>query len=516
MKNACTLFFLIISVSIFSQIPSYYNDVNLTLKGKDLKDELATKIISTHTNTLSYTPGVWEALKKTDQDPKNASKVVLLYGWNDAITNNLNKRTRNKNKKGGGLGSWNREHTYPKSLATPNLGTSGAGADAHNLRPCDTKKNSSRSNKKFEDGKGYSKITANGNWYPGDEWKGDVARMMLYMYLRYGNQTLPKNIGIGKRNKSDANMVDLFLKWNAEDPVSELELQRNPILEKIQGNRNPFIDNPAFATLIWGGPIAENRFKSKKQQKTTNSIRLFSNNLNTNTIRLNWNVPITAGIVGYNIYRNNKKIATSKTKKITVSGLNANTSYKFYIKAYDYKGEICAKSNYITVKTSSKKKDKKKLASDLIISEYVEGTYYNKALEIANFTGKTVNLSNYSLKKATNGSGKFSSKLSLNGLLKNGAVLVIANTKAIASILSKSDITNKNVLNFNGNDAIALFKKNKLIDVIGNASSNSNYAKNVSLRRKSTVTKPNNSYVLTEWETLKVDTYNGLKKHHIQ
>jgi endonuclease I len=50
----------------------------------------------------------------------------------------------------------------------------------------------------------------------------------------------------------------MFLEWNAEDPVSAFEMQRQEIIEGAQGNRNPFIDNPYFATLIWDGPEAEN------------------------------------------------------------------------------------------------------------------------------------------------------------------------------------------------------------------------------------------------------------------
>ena len=52
-------------------------------------------------------------------------------------------------------------------------------------------------------------------------------------------------------------MPDVFLEWNIEDPVSDYELQRNPVLESMQGNRNPFIDNPYLATKIWGGNDAE-------------------------------------------------------------------------------------------------------------------------------------------------------------------------------------------------------------------------------------------------------------------
>ena len=123
---------LIASISVFSQVPSYYNDVNLNQSGASLKNALSTKIISTHTTNLSYTPGIWNALKQSDLDPNNNSKVVLIYGYSDTDGNYVTDRTRSKDANGGSAGTqWNREHVYPKSLGNPNLGTSGAGADAH-------------------------------------------------------------------------------------------------------------------------------------------------------------------------------------------------------------------------------------------------------------------------------------------------------------------------------------------------------------------------------------------------
>jgi hypothetical protein len=76
---------------------------------------------------------------------------------------------------------------------------------------------------------------------------------------------LPKNVGVGSTLAIDANMIDLFLQWNADDPVSAMEDQRNTYLGNAnnfygQGNRNPFIDNPYLATRIWGGPAAQNRW----------------------------------------------------------------------------------------------------------------------------------------------------------------------------------------------------------------------------------------------------------------
>ncbi|CAM1371160.1 conserved protein of unknown function [Tenacibaculum soleae] len=249
------------SFNIPAELTSYYSGVDFTLTGAALKDELATKITSTHTTFLTYTPGVWEAVKKSDLDPSDNSKVLLIYGYNDTDGDYVTDRSRSKNANGGSQGTeWNREHVYPKSLGNPNLGTAGAGSDAHHLRPSDIRMNSNRSNKKFINGSGTAAAVSNG-WYPGDEWKGDVARMMMYMYLRYGNQCLPKNVAIGTVNASDSNMIELLLQWNAQDPVSDFEKNRNNVIAEEQGNRNPMIDNPYLATVIWGGTTANNTWE---------------------------------------------------------------------------------------------------------------------------------------------------------------------------------------------------------------------------------------------------------------
>lgn len=249
------------SFNIPSELVAYYNNVDFTLVGSLLKDELATTIISTQTTSLRYTPGVWEALKKSDLDATDNTKVVLIYGYDNADGDYVTDRTRDKTLNGGNAGTeWNREHVYPKSLGTPNLGTSGPGSDAHHLRPCDITFNSRRGNKKFAAGSGNADDVL-GGWYPGDEWKGDVARMMMYMYLRYGNQCLPKNAVIGTEVVSDTNMINLLLEWNVEDPVSDFEKNRNNIIKDEQGNRNPFIDNPYLATVIWSGSKAKNTWE---------------------------------------------------------------------------------------------------------------------------------------------------------------------------------------------------------------------------------------------------------------
>ena len=81
---------------------------------------------------------------------------------------------------------------------------------------------------------------------------------MMYMYIRYDDQCLPPYVGYGDSSLTQDDMIDLFLKWNVEDPVSDFEreeihIMKTQIHSAAQGNRNPFIDNPYLATRIWGG-----------------------------------------------------------------------------------------------------------------------------------------------------------------------------------------------------------------------------------------------------------------------
>ncbi|NPA43241.1 MAG: T9SS type A sorting domain-containing protein [Chlorobi bacterium] len=261
----------------YAQIPPYYNDVDLTLRGAALKDELAAKIISTHTNYIDYDQ-LWWVLKLTDEVPYDTTRVFLIYGWENGTDGDChNDLTRDKDANGGSASrcEWNREHVFPRSLAEPDLGSSGAGSDPHHVRACDVSMNGRRGNKKFIDASGHAG-TVNGDfWYPGDQWKGDVARIIMYLYLRYGTQCLPRYVGEGNPVSSDPDMVDFFLEWNAEDPPSETERRRNAVLENLQGNRNPFIDNPYLATLIWGGPPAQDTWNLDVSAVSLAGVRIY-------------------------------------------------------------------------------------------------------------------------------------------------------------------------------------------------------------------------------------------------
>ncbi|MGV9003676.1 endonuclease [Flavobacterium sp.] len=303
-KNFTLLLLLLLSVS-FAQngapATPYYNSFNWSLTGSNLKNALATKITTTHTKLLTYTPGVWNALKEVDLDPTNTANVLLVYGWeNGSDADATNDRTRAKDDNGGSNGQWNREHIFAQALGNPALGQDGPGADAHMLRACDVQRNGARSNKLYANSTGNSGNIGS-NWYPGDEWKGDVARIIMYMYLHYGNQCLPSYVVVGSPVTSDANMLDTLLQWNSEDPVSQNEDNRNTYLGNAnnaygQGNRNPFIDNPYLATVIWGGPIAQNRWPSIYLSTPTfdleNAISIYPNPTNNGSITIDSEVEL--------------------------------------------------------------------------------------------------------------------------------------------------------------------------------------------------------------------------------
>ncbi|MEO9569559.1 MAG: endonuclease [Polaribacter sp.] len=371
MKRLCTFWAILCFTTISFAQQNYYNDVNLNLTGIDLKDALATKIINTHTRFLTYDQ-VWYASKATDVNPLNSNQVLLIYGWEDGTDSDVtNNRERGINANSGSVGDWNREHVFSRSLGDPNLGEVGPGSDAHHLRPADVQRNSSRGNRKFSNSSGNSGATTESyidaldgsnslGWYPGDEWKGDVARMIMYMYVRYGDRCLPTNVGLGDNSNTPDDMIDLFLQWNVEDPVSNFEKLRNTYHEnttntEAQGNRNPFIDNPRLATRIWGGSDAEDIwgiYTSNDTEVPTIPTNLSASNITTFSVDISWSASTdNVAVTSYDVYIDGKlKINTTNTST-TISGLDSNTSYSISVLAKDIANNKSLQSSAINVTT---------------------------------------------------------------------------------------------------------------------------------------------------------------------
>ncbi|MDX2598459.1 endonuclease [Streptomyces caniscabiei] len=224
----------------------YKNAVGKT--GTALKSSLHT-IISANVSKISYS-AVWDALKVTDQDPNNSSNVLLLYSG----------VSRSKSLNGGDVGDWNREHTWAKSHG--DFGEAiGPGTDLHHLRACDVQVNSIRGNLDFDNG-GSTVANGGGSTVDSDSFapraadRGDVARIILYMAVRYegddGWPNLEPNEKVGNGSNPYMGKLSVLKAWNEADPPSAFEERRNQVIyDTYQHNRNPFIDHPEWVEAIW-------------------------------------------------------------------------------------------------------------------------------------------------------------------------------------------------------------------------------------------------------------------------
>lgn len=156
-------------------------------------------------------------------------------------------------------------------------------------------------------------------------------------------------------------------------------------------------------------------------------------------------------------------------------------------------------------------------SSELFFSEYIEGTSFNKALEIVNLTGETIDLQEevYSIKKQSNGAGNWISELFLTGRITYRDVYVIGNDAANnSSIINNShQLKTGAPMDFNGNDAIGLFKDGVLLDIIGNFDDPEDFGKDVTLRRKTEISEPSTNYNAEEWEIFEVDNFEDLGRY---
>ena len=232
---------------------SYYDSVS-SLSGNSLLVGLHDLMDSTHTNYISY--GSLDGYY-SQSDPHSSGGVKCFYS-------------------GQKTNSYNKEHVWPQSLSGSKddqlYGESYGGSDLHHIRPTISEYNSKRGNSMFGpifgDKTSVGKISYSGggsDYYtsnvfePADSIKGDVARIIMYMYMHYSS-----TIGgasqdyYGEMNinwvmgTSPTDSWKLLRKWNAEDPVSQDEMTRNEKAYSVQHNRNPFIDHPSYADLIWG------------------------------------------------------------------------------------------------------------------------------------------------------------------------------------------------------------------------------------------------------------------------
>ena len=276
--------------SYTTSISSYYSSSSTSYSGTQLLGQLHDLITSTHKTYTTY-----------DDNGKNLYQQNTDQ-WYDASGNKVSGYLRDfysgvkwpnawAATAGNTSGGYNREHVWCQSLSNGLWGTTGGGSDMHHLRPTEVRINSTRNNNLYgtvssrDSHKVYSKLGTNttyalGGYLSGevfepiDSVKGDVARIVFYVYTHYNSYSVSAVFGSYASTNGSAsssyfatsklsilNLVSassesaafsMLMNWNNSDPVDSMEAKRNEQVAKYQGNRNPFIDYPDLANCCWG------------------------------------------------------------------------------------------------------------------------------------------------------------------------------------------------------------------------------------------------------------------------
>ena len=526
MKQIYSLLFLFLFTAGFAQAPTGYY-TTATGSGYTLKTQLYN-IIKGH--TVRDYAGLYITYETSDIDNffENDGSVLDMYSENPAGTDPYNYAITAGQRCGNIINEgdcYNREHIIPQSIfneASPMV------SDAHFITPTDGKVNGIRSNYPHAVVATATQTTLNGSklgasttagytglvFEPINEFKGDIARMYFYFATRYENTVAGYNFPMFN-NSTGKVFTPAFLSqliaWHNQDPVSAREITRNNAIYARQNNRNPFIDNPSYVAAVWTTEPADT-------QAPTAATNLVVNTTTSNSVTLTWTAATdNIGVTGYDLYVDGTLKSAHTGLTATVSGLLASTNYNFYlISRDDERNSSVASATVIGTTTAIPAGGSG--ATELFFSEYVEGSSFNKALEIANFTGATVNLTGYSIRKQSNGAGAWTAGLNLTGTLNSGAVFVLVDPQIVTACYP---VANANLSSaqeaFNGNDPMGLFKNGVLIDIIGTFNGGTaNFAIDETLRRKPSITGPNTTFNKTvEWDAFARDTCNGLGTHSI-
>ena len=249
--------------TIKNTITTYYASVDTTYKGETLWKTLFSTTAPSK-SLISYGDLRYATKGNPYAEYVNGDKTKLVDFYTGAFI---------KSEWDGGS-TWNREHVWCQShgwWGEVSNSKKNAGSDLHHLRPSDPGINSSRNNSLYGEVPnrnnykktkslggttytyGYSNgsLFNNGVFEPTDRMKGDVARIIMYLLVRYKDLATPVTNIIYTPERTADSAYQLLVKWHNEDPVSNFEIRRNHRTYEVQGNRNPFIDVPSYASEIF-------------------------------------------------------------------------------------------------------------------------------------------------------------------------------------------------------------------------------------------------------------------------
>lgn len=262
-RTAAASWCLLLFFAAAGQIPASYYAGTEGLSGQPLRARLHV-IVRGH-KVIPYSSAtkldVSDALAVLDEDPRDTNRVRLLYGNTNTLKANFGETV-----------GWNREHSWPNSYGIDSTGP--AYSDLHHLFACDANVNSSRGNKFYDrswagDGnlvnpahvEAVGSSTDRDSWQPPVDQRGDLARALLYMDVRYAGDVAGENdleltddVALVTSTNRYMGRLTTLLCWHLLDPVDDRERQRNEGVFVLQLNRNPFVDHPEFTALVFGDP----------------------------------------------------------------------------------------------------------------------------------------------------------------------------------------------------------------------------------------------------------------------
>ena len=347
--------------------PGYYSSAN-GLTGEALR--LALHDIVDDHQRLPYTSSAtdtWDALGVCEQDPNNPSRVITIYRNTSVLWSEQNTSV-----------GWNREHTWPSSFGyTNDNGCNYPYTDLHQLRAASPSYNSARGNRPYDwctsancesfvaEGTGFSNFSSGfgstGSWETWEDRRGDVARNIFYMDMRYegGNHAITgcsepdlritdnRNLIVSNtgQNLSVAYMglLSVLLEWHLEDPVSVAEQNRNDVVFGYQGNRNPFIDHPEFVCQIWACPTTDTTPPAAPGALTVTGA--------TCELILDWADNTEADLASYTVFRSTSAtgpfaaVGSSTLSAFADTTVDGGVTYHYQVTATDLSGNQSAFSN---------------------------------------------------------------------------------------------------------------------------------------------------------------------------
>lgn len=521
-------FLFLLPYFLFAQAPAGYYDAANGLTGYALKtklSEIIAKSYSYHYNDLRDYYLLTDLDQYYDHGTENTTLLLDIY---TEKPNGTEIEYTRSDLQGGSQSitaegqAWNREHMIPSSFFREDGREQyPMYSDLFTVIPVDAWINQRRSNFMYGNVQSVSATYSNGSklgstggrtyYEPIDEFKGDVARSLLYFAVRYESKqdefqsSLSGTAMEGSETRVfSKDYIDMLISWHNLDPVSVRERDRNNAVYNLQKNRNPFIDKQEYVAMIWNQTTDAIAPAAPLNLSVARNSAFFAD--------ISWTASPDPDVVRYIVRQNGNYVGQTSGTSFSVDHLNPSTSYTFTVTAVDNGNNESAASNPLSVTTMATDL----YAKDLMISKYIEGSANNKAIEVVNKTGHDVNLDTYVISIQLNAGGNYytGDQFQLQGVLKHGETAVVMHPEFALGCYAPAEarfVTNSPAMTYAGSQYVELAYRTETVDAVGiKGINNSTTNQDTSLYRLASVNQPTVNFTSAEWERKGLNTCEEL------